>query len=565
MAYGKTTLDPAKKLIKEWEQLLNDSRAWRTSWQEILEYIMPRKSVITRTRSAGSKQMQKVMDSTAINANELLAASIAGSLTNSAQKWFRLVFGATGMKEEKETRDWLDDCADRMYAAIAQSNYDAESMEFYLDIGSIGTSCIYIEEADHEMGQTGFAGLQFKTFSPGEYAVDEGKDGKVNKVFRKFSMPAHAAYDKWGPKAGEKVVKDATEEGGNPYKNYSFLHAIYRRSVYNPKKLNSKNMPVASCYVGLEDSILISEGGYTTFPAPVARWAKTSGEKYGRGPGFTALPDIQTLNETIRLILKSGALAIQPPTVETEEAVVQGPKLTPGGRNVVNGKIGENFGYLQSMAKFDVGQLILSDLRGNIKRIFFNDQLQFPEGQTIMTATEVERRVELMQRLLGPTVGRLVSEYLNPLIERIFHLMFERFAFKGQEANDNAGVPMQIQEMQQKNALRIVYEGPLARAQRSGDLQTIAKADQILAPWVELKPEILDNFDWDERALFVAEITGMPSKLIKDKTQRDEERAQRAEQQRQAMEMQKMQMMAEAAGKAAPALKEIGIGQTAAA
>ena len=46
-----------------------------------------------------------------------------------------------------------------------------------------------------------------------------------------------------------------------------------------------------------------------------------------------------------------------------------------------------------------------------------------------MTATEVQVRYELMQRLLGPTLGRFQSEFLNPLIERVFGIMFRANAF----------------------------------------------------------------------------------------------------------------------------------------
>ena len=64
----------------------------------------------------------------------------------------------------------------------------------------------------------------------------------------------------------------------------------------------------------------------------------------------------------------------------------------------------------------------MNDLRERIRTMFFLDQLQF-QGAPRMTATEVVERTERTLRLLGPTLGRLQSEFLGPMIERIYGVL----------------------------------------------------------------------------------------------------------------------------------------------
>ena len=70
-----------------------------------------------------------------------------------------------------------------------------------------------------------------------------------------------------------------------------------------------------------------------------------------------------------------------------------------------------------------MGQILERKLEEKIERIFYWDQLQL-QGDKLMTATEVERRLELMRRVLGPTLGRFESELLSPLLNRCFGLMY---------------------------------------------------------------------------------------------------------------------------------------------
>ena len=64
--------------------------------------------------------------------------------------------------------------------------------------------------------------------------------------------------------------------------------------------------------------------------------------------------------------------------------------------------------------------------RGAIRDAFYVNQLMMQSG-TQMTATEVLQRTEEKMRLLGPVLGRLQSELLQPLITRAFNILLILF------------------------------------------------------------------------------------------------------------------------------------------
>jgi hypothetical protein len=108
-----------------------------------------------------------------------------------------------------------------------------------------------------------------------------------------------------------------------------------------------------------------------------------------------------------------------------------------------------------------------------------------------------------------------------------------------------------------RDILDIEYEGPLARAQRLGELNALQKFMSFVGPIAQVKPEILDNIDFDIATIETAEVTGVPSKLIRSVEGRDAIRKARAAQQADEQKRHILAGIAESAGKAAPALTAI--------
>ena len=71
----------AQILLKRFHSLETQRQTWEAHWQEVADFVVPRKADVTKNRSPGDKRSELVFDGTAILAAELLAASLHGMLT----------------------------------------------------------------------------------------------------------------------------------------------------------------------------------------------------------------------------------------------------------------------------------------------------------------------------------------------------------------------------------------------------------------------------------------------------------------------------------------------------
>lgn len=515
-----------EEILRRLEKMKNRAE-WETTWQEISDYILPRKGNITN-RTKQVKRTQKLFDSTAIHANELLAASMQGTLTSASTTWFSLRMRDDEANLDKDIVTWLDTCAKRMYKAFGASNFTSESHEVYLDLGTIGTSCLLEEESETKVA--GFNGLNFRAIHIGEYYIEENIHGYVDTVFRRFPLTARQAHQKWGDKIGERALQKLKT---NPDEELEFVHAVFPAGDH---KVGTK-LPYASVYIEPGAKHVISVGGYHEFPYMVPRWTKVSGEKYGRSPSFTALPDVKTLNRATELELKAWAKSIDPPAISPDEGVQGHLKLIPSAVNYVRWDLVDKIRYLESGHKYDVSQLKMDELKQSIRNIFFADQFQLQDGPQ-MTATEVQVRYELMQRLLGPTMGRLESEFLNPLIARTFGIMYRAKAFP--EAPDKL----------RGQDIDVEYVGPLARSQKLAQLSGITRLYETVGPIAEAKPEALDLIDEDEIVTVAAELLGVPPKIMRSEADVKRIRKLRSEVQEEEQMKEDIERASAAAGAA---------------
>ena len=164
-----------------------------------------------------------------------------------------------------------------------------------------------------------------------------------------------------------------------------------------------------------------------------------------------------------------------------------------------------------------------------------------------MTATEVLQRNEEKMRLLGPVLGRLQSEFLQPLISRSFALLLR-----------NGFLPPAPEQLQGQD-IEIEYVSPLAKAQKLTDLQSMLRGVEVMMQVAEIAP-VMDYLDTDRLVKYLFEVTGIPARVIRS----DEEVAQMRRQQQQAAQAQQAQqqemMLTEQAKNVAPLVKAIGGG-----
>ena len=108
----------AKQLKDNLSRLMEKRSNWENHWQEVSDYMLPRKAEITKERARGDKRNIQIFDATAIHALELLAASLQGMLTSSANRWFAMRYKENVLNESDEAKEWLEDATDKMYLAL---------------------------------------------------------------------------------------------------------------------------------------------------------------------------------------------------------------------------------------------------------------------------------------------------------------------------------------------------------------------------------------------------------------------------------------------------------------
>ena len=516
---------------------------WEDHWQEILDYVMPRKADVTFTRTKGDQRTELLFDSTAMTSTTLLAATMQGTLTSPSLQWFHIKIRETEINLDRDVQLWLENSAKRMYDLFNQTNFNSEVHELYLDLVAMGTGCLFIEE-----GNKGFAidQIHFKAMHISEYYIQENISGYVDTLYRKYKLSARQAVQEFGKdNLGEKVLQAAIDK---PDKQFNFIHAVEPTEDYERAmgKSNTK-LPFHSCHVCEEDKMVVRVGGYNEFPYLVPRWSKATGEIYGRSPSYNALPDIKTLNKAVEIGLKAWAKSIDPPLLVQDDGVIGKVRMTPGGITVIRNDAAVK--PLQIGANWQITDLKENQLRTAIRQAYYSDQLQLQDGPQ-MTATEVQVRYELMQRLLGPTLGRFQSEFLNPLIERVFGIMSRAEAF------------LPTPDILEGELIDIDYVGPLARSQRMEEAVAVERLYQLAMQIGQLDPATMDIINHDEAIRARAELLGVPKSVLRGREEVDELREQRAMQQQMQQEMMMQQQQAEIAAKQGSALKDMSGAET---
>ena len=525
--------DLTKELLSRFDRLEGQRQNWETHWQEVADFMQPRKADVTKRRSRGDKRMERIFDSSPIQAVELLAASLHGMLTNPSTPWFTLRFKDEEIDNDDEAKLWLESSTDAMYTAFNRSNFQQEIFELYHDLITFGTAAMFIEEDDDDI-------VKFSTRHINEIFIAENDKGRIDTIYRKFKISARAAIQKFGEAVSSDVQTKAKKD---PYEEIEILHAVYPRADFNPNKKDKGNMPFESVYLEYKNGNELSVGGFREFPFVVPRYLKASNEIYGRSPAMTALPDVKMLNEMSKTTIKAAQKQVDPPLLVPDDGFLLPVRTVPGGLNFYRSGTRDRIEPLNIGANNPLGLNMEQQRRESIRAVFYVNQLMMQQGPQ-MTATEVIQRNEEKMRLLGPVLGRLQSELLKPLIDRVFAVLLR-----------NNMLPPAPEFLSGRD-VEIEYVSPLAKAQKSTELQSIMRAVEILGSLANVAP-VFDYVNFDNLVKHLADIVGVPQKILKSQSQVNAERQQAQAQQQEMQQMQQLQQVAKAGGDIAPLAKAL--------
>ena len=497
--------------LEYFDHLKNRRQKWNTIWDELAKYVCP--------QTASNKE---IFDSTSIWSREQLASGLQSLLVNPAMQWFNLSINISNNNLELKTEE--DNL--KLYSQIVEktildifnnpaSNFYNQIHEFFLNLAAYGTAIFYVEE-DLLLPQSVF----FRNINLKECYFEEDRFGFVNSMYRLFNVSTKTAVNIWPEFAAfkEKLAKTPDEQ-------VEILH-IVTPSSNNGRTNKTAKHAYASEYIYLAESKLITESGYSYFPFLVTRWIKEEGEAYGYAPAHHVLPDIKLLNSLRQITLKVAQKQLDPPLLVPKDGYYLPLYTTPGSVNFYRNGMADKIVPLTGMENIMPTEIEQNQCRDAIFKAFYIDIFRMQKENKEMTAMEVQIRTEEQMRMMSPMVGRIETEFLNPLIIAIHKVLTK---YNKIPQLEGVIVPPEI---------KLEYISPLSRAQKSSAITAI---EQVIGFFqrsgiTNFAPEVYDNINWDECFKLFFELRGAPQSLLKS-----EQEVLQLRQQRKIMQMQAMQ------------------------
>jgi hypothetical protein len=534
-----------EELCQRYKSLKGSRGNWETHWEEVAERVLPRQIGFLGERTDGEKKTQKVFDSKPMLALDRFAAVMDSMLTPRAQKWHNLRTTNEELNRDHDVQAWFYQTNQILYQArySPKANFASQNFERWVSVGAFGTGALYI---DFDPA----TGLRYRCCNLKDLFLLENHQGAIDTVFRCFKYTARQAVQRWGEKRMPEKILKALENPSRQQEQFEFLHVVTPNGDYDSTRADARGKPFASYYICVESQQLVTEpGGYNSFPYSVSRYVTAPDEVYGRSPAMMALPDIKMLNEMAKTDIRAAHKLIDPPILLHDDGILGGGAMTvnmrPGGLNV-GGVSRDGRPMIQPFntgARVDINEAKMEQRRMAIDDAFLVTLFQILVETPRMTATEALIRAQEKGMLLGPTMGRQQSEALGPLIERELDLL----------AFHNVLPPMPDIMIEAGGEYEIVYDSPMSRMQRAEELVGVQRTMELLAPFAQIDPTVLDVFNKDELARLTAEVSGVPMPVLRSLRELQQLREQRAAQEQEAMAIQAAQPLAGAMKDAAQA------------
>ena len=487
-------------------------------YQDAYEFALPQRQLygVWEGGAVGSKKMQRVFDSTAINSTQRFANKLQSVVFPPQRKWCRLDPGVDiPMERRSQAQQILDLYNEKMFAVLRQSNLDIAMGEFLLDL-AVGTACMMVQPGD-DVSPLNFIPVPLFLVS-----YEEGANGQVDNVYRRMRMKGESIQRQWSDAVIPDDMKRRIEN--KPTDDIELLEATiydYKRGDY--------------CYHVIDrtskQELVYRRKTYS--PWVISRYMKVAGEIYGRGPLMTALPDIKTLNKTIELLLKNASLAVSGVYTAADDGVLNPNtvKIVPGAIIPVARNGGPQGPALQALPRsgdFNVTQLVINDLRSNVKRILLDESLP-PDNMSARSATEIVERMKELSQNLGSAFGRLINETMIPLVAKILEVMDERGLID---------LPLRVNGLE----VKVTPVAPLANAQAMDEINAVMQFAQLTQ---QMGPEGTVAVKYGDMIDYLGEKLGVPAALRNDAAERafllEERQAQQAQAMAAQMQMQQLQ------------------------
>lgn len=541
-------LDDAKSIRKHFDCLKGDRATWESLWQEVSDHGLARRSFNQGNwiPSGRGKRTRNIYDNTMMVANELLASGLHNILTPTATRWLHVEPEDPEVLESAEAADWFAAAEERLVRDIEryESGFHTAMSEVYPDIAAFGNGAL---------ATLWDGGLVYQSMPLTETYVEEDSYGRVNRIYRDFELTAAQVIEKFGEVNAPERARAAYYRGEITQRT-RILQALVPNPAYSPStKFGRNSLQITSWFIDYETSKEILRESFRELPIAFARWNKDSDELYGRGSGVQALSDQRMLNKMNWTTLRGAEKAIDPPMLLPDNGFVTQLDLSPGGYSFYRATTVDQIRelYTRSGEGVDLGVQLSDRRQTNIRAAYHYELLQLIQDPR-MSATQVLEISARVQQILSPAAARLQSELLEPVVSRSFR----------EELRHPGSLPPVPAILAGVN-VRFRYVSPVQRAQRASEARAAVEAINATMQIGQLDPRAFDPIDTEALTRFFFAAYGVSPHLLRTSAEVKQLQQGRAQLQQQREQQSTIQGMAEAAGKAAPALQAIQGGKAA--
>lgn len=457
-------------------------------FDQAMRYTMPGRGAFFNSGDR-DKEIDDIFDETAIVAVQEFASRFQAAMTPNHSRWAELVAGIDVPEDEQaEVNTVLDEVTAAVFETIHASNFAQESYEAFLDMSvSMGAMEVVEGDALHPVINNAIP-LSHLWVLGGPY-------DQIDKFFRVRAMTADDLDVRY-PK--HRMPKDKLKELRESGKPATFIEATIRDW---DEPATERHHKIVLWEAGQMEVWNETYEGTGSCPIIGFRWSKAAGEDWGRGPTLNALPAIKTCNLVVQMILENAQMSIagiynadddvvNPDTIELLPGTII-PR-SPGSRGLE---------AVQPAGNFNVAELVLNDMRANIKRALYNDMLGNPD-KTPMSATEVSERMADLSRQIGSAFGRVWSEFCTPYLQRVVYIMKKRGMIELPAVNGRD--------------VKVMAKSPLAQAQAQADIQNSARLVELVNQ--SFGPQLANIFiKGEDMSAYWADKLQVPGALVRTK------------------------------------------------
>lgn len=533
----------AKEIIDLQSRLEGERSTFESHWKEIAQVILPRQDdFFQEQKQGGEKRNQNKYDDTGALALDRFSAAMESILTPRSSKWHGLSHPDQRVNENQEAAEWYDNVTDLLFRLrySSKANFASQQHENYMSLGAFGTAVKIITDVPG-------GGFRYKSSHISEHFFMENMHGTVDTNYRKYRLTARQAREKFPDAQLPPAIEKALEKA--PNEKFWFIHCVRPNEDYRPGQVAPRFWKFVSHHIAMDGATHLSTGYFRTFPFIISRYVTSPNEVYGRSPGMIALSEIKMLNAMRKSDLRSRHMAIDPPILAADQATVRRVQMKPrhinyGGLDAAGNALIKPF---DNHARIDLSNDVIQQSREFINDTFLVTLFQILVDQPQMTATEVLQRAQEKGALLSPTMGRQQTEDLGRMIERELDIL----DFYGYFDEDGPlPMPQAIRDASSEDDYKIEFTSPLNRMQKAEQALATERTIQSALPFVELMPEIMDNFDLDQYVEIMHDANGAPARLMRSKEEIEGIRTGRQQQ-------QQLAALVEAAPSVAGSIKDI--------